>query len=226
MRLSSALAQSARRGKRLACRVRRPPSHCFDTPLQVNSEHAQSQTCSHSRRGAGPVIERLFEKLSRAIELALALGFVFAVCLNFANVVGRYALEHSILGADDVQIHIMVYMAFLGAVVVYWRRQHLRMDVLVQFFPAWLRTGLQALELALIALLAGFVLVQSSGYVWQMYALDRKSDNAGIPMWIPHGAVALGFGLMALIALWRGVRFKDEPRWADPAQKLREAKKA
>jgi TRAP-type C4-dicarboxylate transport system permease small subunit len=155
-------------------------------------------------------IDKRLDKLSRVIERVLALAFVFAVCLNFANVVGRYAFGRSILGADDVQIHIMVYMAFLGAAVVYWRRQHLRMDVLVQFFPGWLRTALRTVEFALIALFAGFVLVQSSSYAWQMHAMDRKSDNAGIPMWIPHAAVALGFGLLALIALWRGLRFRME----------------
>ena len=42
------------------------------------------------------------------IERALAVAFVFAVCLNFANVIGRYAIGHSILGADEVQIYIMV----------------------------------------------------------------------------------------------------------------------
>ena len=156
------------------------------------------------------MIDGAFEKLTRAIERALAVAFVFAVCLNFANVIGRYAIGRSIRGADEVQIYIMVCMAFLGAVVVSWRRQHLRMDVLVQFFPAWFRTFLQAAELCLILLLAGFVLVQSTNYAWQMFTLDHKSDNAGIPMWIPHGAVAVGFGLMALIALWHGAGGKRQ----------------
>jgi len=152
------------------------------------------------------MIDRLFEKLTRAIERALAVAFVFAVCLNFANVIGRYVLDRSLLGADEVQIYIMVCMAFLGAVVVGWRKQHLRMDVLVQYFPGWLRGVLRAAEILLVAVLGGFVLVQSSNYAWQMLALDRKSDNAGIPMWIPHSAVALGFGLIALVALWRGIQ--------------------
>jgi len=153
------------------------------------------------------MIARAFESLTRALERVLALAFVFAVALNFANVVGRYLLGTSIHGADEVQIYIMVCMAFLGAAVVSWRRQHLRMDVLVQYFPARLRRFLQAAELALVALLAGFVLAQSSNYAWQMFALGQKSDNAGIPMWIPHGALAIGFGLIALIALWRGILF-------------------
>jgi len=152
------------------------------------------------------VIDRIFEQLTLAIERVLAVAFVVAVCLNFANVIGRYVLDRSLLGADEVQIYIMVYMAFLGAAVVGWRRQHLRMDVLVQYFPEWLRHSLRAAETVLVAVLAGFVLVQSSNYAWQMLALDRRSDNAGIQMWIPHGAVALGFGLIALIALWRGIQ--------------------
>ena len=153
------------------------------------------------------MMDRVFERLTRVIEYALALAFVFAVALNFANVIGRYAFGRSIQGADEVQIYIMVAMAFLGAAVVSWRRAHLRMDVLVQYFPRGLRAVLQAAELALVALLAGFVLVQSSSYARQMLALGHKSDNAGIPMWLPHSAVAAGFGLIALIALWRAVLF-------------------
>ncbi|MBI3371349.1 MAG: TRAP transporter small permease subunit [Betaproteobacteria bacterium] len=167
------------------------------------------------------MIDRIFEKLTRAIERALALAFVFAVALNFANVVGRYALGKSILGADDVQIYIMVGMAFLGAAVVSWRRQHLRMDVLVQFFPAWMRSFLQAAEFALIVLIAGIVLVQSLNYAWQMLALGWTSDNAGIPMWIPHGTVAIGFGLIALIALWRGMLFVRSQMQRQPVKPSR-----
>ena len=142
----------------------------------------------------------------RAIEYALALAFVFAVCLNFANVIGRYVFGRSILGADEVQIYIMVWMAFLGAAVVTWRKMHLRMDVLVQYFPQGLRVFLQWAERVILLLLAGFVLAESWLYAAQMMALGRKSDMAGIPMWIPHGAVAAGFGLIALIALWRAIQ--------------------
>jgi len=151
------------------------------------------------------VIDRILDIATRAIERVLALAFMAAVALNFANVGGRYVIGSSILGADEVQIYIMVWMTFLGAAVVTWRNQHLRMDVLVQLLPRPVRAMLRVAELALLATLAGFVLVQSSLYAQQMFRLGRTSDMAGVPMWIPHGAVAIGFGLMALIALWRGV---------------------
>jgi len=168
------------------------------------------------------MIDKLFEKLTWAIERVLALAFIFAVGLNFANVIGRYVLDRSLLGADEVQIYIMVCMAFLGAAVVAWRKQHLRMDVLLQYFPGRLRRLLRAAEAVLVAVLAGFVLFHSSSYAWQMLTLDRKSDNASIPMWIPHSAVALGFGLIALIALWRGaqwIRGHGQPAAAEESAK-------
>jgi TRAP-type C4-dicarboxylate transport system permease small subunit len=36
-----------------------------------------------------------------------------------------------------------------------------------------------------------------------MLRIGRTSDMSGVPMWIPHGAVALGFALILVIALWR-----------------------
>jgi len=153
-----------------------------------------------------PLPDRVFAALSNGIEKALALAFIAAVVLNFANVVERKVLGESIAGADEVQIYVMVCMAFLGAAVVTWRRMHLRMDVLAQMLPARLRGLLALTELALLALLAAFVSFHSFRYAAEMFALDRRSDNAGIPMWLPHGAVALGFALIALITLWRLAR--------------------
>jgi TRAP-type transport system small permease protein len=140
-------------------------------------------------------------KLMTAIERILALAFIGAVCLNFANVVGRYGFGRSIAGADEVQIYIMVFMTFLGAAVVSWRRQHLRMDVLVRFLPGRAQTALRFCELALIVILGSFVVVQSWRYAAQMFALGRTSDVGDIPMWIPHGAVTLGFALILISAV-------------------------
>jgi len=139
--------------------------------------------------------------LMKALERALALAFIAAVCLNFANVIGRYVIGRSIAGADEIQIYIMVAMAFLGAGLVAWRRNHLRMDVLVRFFPRAAQQALPALEIGLVVLLAGFALVQSARYAWQMAELGQTSDMAGLPMWIPHGMVAAGFALILASAL-------------------------
>jgi TRAP-type C4-dicarboxylate transport system permease small subunit len=113
-----------------------------------------------------------------------------------------------------VQVFIMVGMTFLGAAVVTRRNQHLRMDVLVGFMPASIRVLLRIVEQLLLATLAAFVLTQSFFYARQMFRIGRSSDMAGVPMWIPHGVVALGFGLILIIALWRVIglaRRSSEP---------------
>jgi TRAP-type C4-dicarboxylate transport system permease small subunit len=80
------------------------------------------------------------------------------------------------------------------------------MDVLIRFLPARARVALRVAEQVLLAILAGFVLTQSYFYARQMLRIGRTSDMAGIPMWIPHATVALGFGLILIIAVWGLVR--------------------
>jgi TRAP-type C4-dicarboxylate transport system permease small subunit len=149
------------------------------------------------------VIDKAFDRVARILELVLALAFIFAVLLNFANVLGRYILGYSLLGADEVQVFIMIAMTFVGAAIVTRRNMHLRMDVLVQFIPAPVRVVLRLIELLLLIVLAGFVVTESALYAQRMFSIGRASDMAGVPMWIPHGMVALGFGLMLIVTLWR-----------------------
>lgn len=146
-------------------------------------------------------MHRSVDALAAVMEKLLGLALIAAVVFNFVNVVGRYVFGRTFIAADEVQIYIMVYIAFLGAAVASWRRLHLRMDVLVHRLPRRARTALAALELLLVVVLAAFVLYVSSGYVKQMAGLDARSQNAGIPMWIPHSAIALGFGLIAVLAV-------------------------
>ena len=147
------------------------------------------------------MIERLCERAARAIELTLAVAFVFIVALNFINVVARYVFGRAILWADEIQIFTMIAMTFLGAVVVTWRRAHLKMDVLARLLPDSIQTALKLVELALMLLLCGFVAMQAFDYTRRMFDIGRTSDGAGVPMWIPHGSLAVGFGLILAVCL-------------------------
>jgi|SRR3974390_444184 len=157
--------------------------------------------------GSLAVISRILDRLMWVIERTLAYGFIAAVSLNFVNVVGRYGFGVTFLSADELQIFIMVFMTFLGAAVVAWRDQHLRMDVLVNALPASLRKLVRICELTVLAALAGFVLWNSSYYVKQMFIFGRVSDMGRVPMWIPHGAVAAGFGLICIVTCLRLIQF-------------------
>ena len=146
-------------------------------------------------------MNRSIDLLAAALEKLLGAALIVAVLYNFVNVVGRYIVGQTFISADEVQIYIMVYIAFLGAAVATWRRVHLRMDVLAKMLPAAARNALAAIELLLLLVLAAFVTYVAYGYVTQMARLDARSQNAGIPMWMPHSAIALGFGLIAVLTV-------------------------
>jgi C4-dicarboxylate transporter DctQ subunit len=140
------------------------------------------------------------------LERALALVLIAAVALNFVNVLGRYLLGRTLVGGDEVQTYAMVWIAFLGAAVVAWRGEHLRMDIVARAYPQGLRRALGALEVVLIVLVVGFSLAQSLRYVNSMLGLGAASPMAQIPMWIPHSGVAIGLALLVLAVLLRFAR--------------------
>jgi TRAP-type C4-dicarboxylate transport system permease small subunit len=164
------------------------------------------------------MLDRTLHAVTRGIERCLAVALIGAVLLSFVNAIGRYGFDWALAWGDEVQVYVMIWMAFLGAAVVSWREMHLRMDILFHRFPRPVRLLVQSAELASLAALCGFVFYQSAHYAKQMFLLGRLSDVARIPMWLPNSGVALGFGLMALIALVRLVRLlrrREPARRAD-----------
>jgi TRAP-type transport system small permease protein len=147
--------------------------------------------------------DRVFDVVVRGIELFLGTAFMLAVALNFATIIGRYFFNRSILGSDEIQIYTMIWMTFVGAVVVTWRHQHLRIDVLITRLPNRLRIALLAIELLLVLGITSLLCVQSWRYTISMLMLDRRSDLAGLPLWVAHAALAIGLGMIAIIAVWR-----------------------
>ena len=143
----------------------------------------------------------MVDKAARALEIALALALIAAVVLNFVNVVGRYGFGRSFIAADELQTYIMVYLAFLGAALASWRGLHLRMDVLSKNLPLKVQNLLFWVELPLTVGLGSLVTWVAARYVMQMYSLGVKSQTAQVPMWIPHLAIALGFGLLVFLTI-------------------------
>ncbi len=152
------------------------------------------------------MIERFADRFTRAVERIVAYALVLAVLVDFANVVARYVFRAPILGADELQIFLMVWMTFLGVVVVTWRRMHLRMDLVAERLPAVARGWLRLAEAVVAAALSALVLGESCRYTARMFEIGRRSDALGLPSWIAHSAVAIAFGLMGLIAVYGVVR--------------------
>jgi len=151
-------------------------------------------------------IERIGDRVATGVERLLALGLIAAIVLDFVNVMGRYTGGFSLLGVDEIEIDILVWIAFLGAVAITWRRQHLRMDVLYHGCPSIMRRAITIFESAVMLVVTSFVAIESYAYVSKLYVLGVVSDIVGAPIWISNLAVTICFAAMAVIFAWRGVR--------------------
>ncbi len=79
-------------------------------------------------------INRVLGAAATGVSLLLGVALMIAVVINVVNVIGRYGFNQPIEGADEVEIYLMVGLAFLGALVAHIRGRHLRMDVLARRF--------------------------------------------------------------------------------------------
>lgn len=139
--------------------------------------------------------------VTRILERLLGLMVIAAVILNLANIVGRYALGSAIIGAEEVLIYLMIGIVFAGTVLVTLRNQHMSMSMFVDMAPASIQRYLNCFEWLVITGLAGFIAWIAFTVSLQLKDFGQTSLTANIPMWIPHGAVVLGFGLSACITL-------------------------
>jgi TRAP-type C4-dicarboxylate transport system permease small subunit len=151
-------------------------------------------------------LERVGNRIIAVAERTLALGLIVAIVLDFTNVIGRYTSAFGLLGIDEIEIYILIWIAFVGAAAVTWRRQHLRMDVFLEACPLPVRRSVAAVEMVVMLGVCGFVGLQSYAYVTKIFALGAVSDIIGVPMWIPHVAVCLSFFAIAAIVAVRGVQ--------------------
>jgi TRAP-type C4-dicarboxylate transport system permease small subunit len=162
-------------------------------------------------RSVRTAISWLAEGVCRTVDLVLGLGMIAAVLLNFANVLGRYVFGIAIVGADELLIYAMIATIFLGAISVTWRDAHLKLDVLVEGMPARVKSTARVLSHLALAALCTTVGVASAAMAIEMAHFDQRSLAAGLPMVVPHGAVAVGLFLIALMALLRAAGVEPRP---------------
>jgi C4-dicarboxylate transporter DctQ subunit len=133
----------------------------------------------------------------------LGVALILAVILNFINIVSRYGFNHALIGIDEFQIYLMIAMAFLGGLVAQIRRRHLRMDVFTRYFPPAVAHLVDAVEALLTVAVCGLMTYVSWTYTARIWRIGSHSENAHVPMWIPHSVLAIAFSLMTLVGLTR-----------------------
>ncbi|MEZ5668307.1 MAG: TRAP transporter small permease [Alphaproteobacteria bacterium] len=141
----------------------------------------------------------------RALAGLIAALMLALVLLNVANVVGRRLLGQAIPSADELMTFGMIWLVFLGVILVTGDDRHLSFDIAAKLLPARGRLALAALLDLALAAVAAYVAVQSFAYLDRLAGIGQRSMAAGIPMVVPHAAVLAGLAATALLAGVRAV---------------------
>jgi TRAP-type C4-dicarboxylate transport system permease small subunit len=138
--------------------------------------------------------------LPRAIIGTLLL---IAVAINIANVIGRYMFHASIFWTEEILIYLIIWSVFLGVVAITYRGEHLKLDLASSRLTGKAKTIVNTSIAVTILVCCVVVVAQSLRVLASMAATGQVSIAAGMPMVIPHGALIVGFSLMAVAVLVR-----------------------
>lgn len=141
----------------------------------------------------------IFRKLLGAVLIAMVL-------LNVANAGGRYLLGKAITGSDEILVFAMVWLVFLGAVLVTARQGHLGFGIVDRALTGGAWRVLHIVRHLVIAALAGYVALQSWAVLAKLIKVGQSSMALGVPMAIPHAAVLVSFVLIVVFSLAAALR--------------------
>ena len=143
----------------------------------------------------------------RVIRAVLGSLILAGVALNFANVVGRYVFSAPIIWAEEVLVFIMIWCVMLGATLVTWDDQHLRMDAVHHLTPPRVRRWLNLITTLAFVGAGAFVLAQSLRVLLLAARTGQRSVVADLPMVIPFAAIPLSFAIIVGVLVGRFRRF-------------------
>ncbi|MCZ7659576.1 MAG: TRAP transporter small permease [Xanthobacteraceae bacterium] len=145
---------------------------------------------SAARSRAARLIGR-FDRAYMRANAALIVAMMSAmVALVFANVVGRYAFNRSLIWAEELSQYLMVWVTFLGAGLALRYGRHVAMEMLQALLPAALA---QALRAGLALVMVGFFLIVAVlGFQLAAFAWPQETPAMNISAGIPYLAVPIG----------------------------------
>ncbi|MFZ4808310.1 MAG: TRAP transporter small permease [Hyphomicrobiaceae bacterium] len=119
----------------------------------------------------------------------------------------RYVLNDSLAWTEEIARYGLMWLTFIGGIVVVRKRSHIAVEALLHFLPRatarWLLAVIDTVKLVFMALLALFAWQITQAMHWQrMVIID-------LPMSVVYGGIAIGcFAMLAREALgfWRNAR--------------------
>ena len=142
-------------------------------------------------------IENGLVAVNRWVLILLLLAMAIII---FANVVLRYTTGDSIVWAEEVARHMMIWVAFLGAGLALRFGGHVAIDNLHRAVGTTTARALRSIVVIGLSLFFIFMTVASSDYVWRTRFQSTAATD--IPISFIYAAMPVGFVLMLVHLLF------------------------
>ena len=142
-------------------------------------------------------IEKALVAINRWVLIVLLLAMAIII---FSNVVLRYTSGDSIIWAEEVARHLMIWVAFLGAGLALRFGGHVAIDNLHRAVSTRMAQLLRTLVVVGLSLFFIFMAVASSDYVWRTRFQSTAATD--IPISFIYAAMPVGFVLMLVHLLF------------------------
>lgn len=149
-------------------------------------------------------IDRVIDFVGRATAwLALGLALVMG-----ANVLLRYGFSIGSIWMQEFEWHIMVPICVFGMSYALLHGEHVRVDVLFQYFTPRSKQIVEIVTAVVGMLLSIIVIWLCAPYVWQSWSIGEGTANPGgiEYRYIVKSLIPLGFALFFLQSLSQAIK--------------------
>lgn len=146
------------------------------------------------------MLNRIEKGLVAVNRWLLILLLLAMACIIFTNVVLRYTTGDSIIWAEEVSRHMMIWVAFLGAGLALRFGGHVAIDNLHRAVNTATARAIRVLVVLGLSLFFIFMAVASSDYVWRTRFQSTAATD--IPISFIYAAMPVGFVLMLVHLLF------------------------
>ena len=151
----------------------------------------------------GQTLERAAWAVRFLIQLIVVGILVGSVVLIVTNSIGRYFLDSPIRWQEEILRYALLWLVFLGAVLVTFDGKHLKMDLISSALKGPARLLVNGLAVAVFIFVCGFIAWHSLDWVNLFLETGQTSQIADVPMVIPHIIIPICLALMVIGILVR-----------------------
>jgi len=155
-------------------------------------------------KGREVSLNRLSNRIFKAIEIMIAVFLAVMISLVFMNVVARYVFSAGFVWSEEIARLCFVFIVYLGSIEAMRDNRHLMIDTAMRKAPRPLQAALYATAQGIVV----WMMIVLTRGAWGLAVQNRRNAwiATGFPSYVVHFFGCLLGASVALIAVFNLVR--------------------